>query len=104
MAWGGLRSANDCCLLEILVVLLVQLAHHILMWARFWLSQYAPRLCDYGIVRLIGQVWAIPGRVKLTEQEGGVRVYLRRDHPRARDVCQGFLPWLPPRQTLVALG
>jgi hypothetical protein len=87
-----------------LVVLLVQLAHNILIWARFWLSQYAPRLRDYGIVRLIGQVWAIPGRVKLTEQEGVVRVRLRREHPRARDVCQGFLPLLPQRQTLVALG
>ncbi len=79
-----------------LVVLLVQLAHNILLWARFWLSQYAPRLRAYGIVRLIGQVWAIPGRVKLTEQEGVVRVRLRRQHPRARDVCQGFLPLLAP--------
>jgi hypothetical protein len=84
-----------------LVVLLVELAHNILMWARFWLSQHTPRLHEYGIVRLIGQVWAIPGRVKLTEQEGVVRVCLRREHSRARDVCQGFLPLLPQRQTLV---
>jgi hypothetical protein len=87
-----------------LVVLLVQLAHNILIWARFWLSQYAPHLRDYGIVRLIGQVWAIPGRVKLTEQEGVVRVRLRREHPRARDVCQGFLPLFPRRQSTVVLG
>ena len=87
-----------------LVVLLVQLAHNILMWARSWLSKHAPRLHEYGIVRLIGQVWAIPGRVKLTEQEGVVRVRLRQEHPRARDVCQGFLPLLPQRQTLFVLA
>ncbi len=87
-----------------LVVLLVQLAHNILMWARSWLSQPVPRLHEYGIVRLIGQVWAIPGRVKLTDKEGVVRVRLRRQHPRARDVCQGFLPLLPQQQTLVVLG
>jgi hypothetical protein len=87
-----------------LVVLLVQLAHNILMWARSWLSKHAPRLHEYGIVRLIGQVWAIPGRVKLTEQEGVVRVRLRREHPRARDVCQGFLPLFPQRQSLVVLA
>jgi len=87
-----------------LVVLLVQLAHNILLWARSWLSQQVPRLQEYGIVRLVQQVWAIPGRVKLTEQEGVVRVRLRRDHPRARDVCQGFLPLLPQRQTLVMLA
>ena len=87
-----------------LVVLLVQLAHKILLWARQWLSQHAPRLQDYGIVRLIGQVWAIPGRVKLSDKDGVVRVRLRREHPRARDVCQGVRPLLPQRQTLVSLA
>jgi hypothetical protein len=87
-----------------LVVLLVEVAHNILIWARSWLGEHAPRLLDYGMVRLIGQVWAIPGRVKLSDKEGVVRVRLRRQHPRARDVCQGFLPLLPQRQTLVVLG
>jgi hypothetical protein len=87
-----------------MVVLLVELAHNILMWARSWLSKHAPRLRAYGIVRLIQQVWAIPGRVKLTEQEGVVRVRLRREHPQARDVCQGFLPLFPQRQSTIVLG
>lgn len=47
-----------------MVVLLVQLAHHLLMWARFWLGKNAPRLYDYGIVRLIQQVGAIPVHCK----------------------------------------
>ena len=76
-----------------IVILLMQLAHNVLLWARQWLSQAAPRLHDYGIVRLIQQVWAIPGRVKLTEQ-GLQRVRLRRQHPRARDVGCGFRPLL----------
>ncbi len=76
-----------------IVILLLQLAHNVLLWARQWLSQAAPRLEEYGIVRLIGQVWAIPGRVKLTGK-GLQRVRLRRAHPRARDVCRGFRPLL----------
>jgi hypothetical protein len=87
-----------------LVVLLVELAHTILIWARSWLSQHAPHLRAYGIVRLIEQVWAVPGRVKLTAQEGVVRVRLRRAHPRAREVCQGFLPLFRQRQSTVVLG
>lgn len=87
-----------------LVVLLVELAHNILLWARSWLAERVPRLQEYGIVRLIQQVWAIPGRVKLTEQEGVVRVRLRREHPRARDVCQGFLPLFPQLRRLVVLA
>jgi len=71
----------------------MQLAHNVLLWARQWLSQAAPRLHDYGIVRLIQQVWAIPGRIKLTEQ-GLQRVRLRPEHPKAREVCRGFHPLL----------
>lgn len=76
-----------------LVVLLIQLAHNVLLWARQWLVQSAPRLRQYGIVRLIQQVWAIPGRIKLTDK-GLQRVRLRGTHPRARDVCCGFRPLL----------
>jgi hypothetical protein len=72
-----------------MVVLLMQLAHNVLIWARHWLIPHAPRLRGYGIVRLIQQIWAIPGRVKLTENEVQ-RVRLRREHPRARDVCLGL--------------
>lgn len=72
-----------------IMVLLMQLAHNVLIWARGWLIKQAPRLSGYGIVRLIGQVWAIPGRVKLSGTEIR-RVRLRREHPRARDVCCGF--------------
>jgi hypothetical protein len=76
-----------------MVILLLQLAHNVLLWARQWLSQAAPRLQEYGIVRLIRQVWAIPGRVKLTEK-GLQRVRLRRQHPRTPEVCKGFRPLL----------
>jgi hypothetical protein len=76
-----------------IVILLMQLAHNVLLWARRWLSQTVPRLDDYGIVRLIGQVWAIPGRLKLTNQQVQ-RIRLRPAPPRTRDVCRGFRPLL----------
>lgn len=76
-----------------IVILLMQLAHNVLLWARRWLSKTVPRLDDYGIVRLISQVWAIPGRLKLTNQQVQ-RIRLRPAHPRARDVCRGFRPLL----------
>jgi hypothetical protein len=76
-----------------IVILLMQLAHNVLLWARRWLSKAVPRLDDYGIVRLISQVWAIPGRLKLTDQQVQ-RIRLRPAHPRARDVCRGFRPLL----------
>src|SRR5512135_3719069 len=101
-AWGWRSFANTCCLHEILVVLLVELAHNILLWARQWLAEHAPRLQQYGIVRLIQQVWAIPGRIKLTDK-GIQRVRLRGAHPRARDVCSGFRPLLATSHLEVVL-
>lgn len=82
-----------------LVVLLMQLAHNVLIWARQWLAAQAPRLAKCGIVRLVREVWAIPGRVKLSAQVVQ-RVRLCPDHPRARDACRGFRPLLAPSQTL----
>jgi hypothetical protein len=84
---------------QMLVVLLMQLAHNVLIWARRWLATQAPRLAKCGIVRLVQEVWAIPGRIKLSA-EVVQRVRLCRDHPRARDVCCGFRPFLAPSQTL----
>jgi Transposase DDE domain len=84
---------------QMLVVLLVQLAHNLLIWSRRWLTTQAPRLAKYGIIRLVQEVWAIPGRIKLSA-EAVQRVRLCRDHPRARDVCCGFRPFLAPCQTL----
>jgi hypothetical protein len=82
-----------------LVVLLIPLAHNVLFWARQWLVVRAARLRACGIVRLVREVWAIPGRVKqVGEQIRSVR--LRRAHPRARDVCCGFRPLLASSQTL----
>jgi hypothetical protein len=86
-----------------IVVLLIQLAHNVLLWAWQWLAQSATRLCQYGIVRLIQEVWAIPGRIKLTDK-GVQRVRLRRAHPRARDVCCGFRPLLVDSHLEVVLG
>jgi len=86
-----------------IVVLLIQLAHNVLLWARQWLAQNAPRLGQYGIVRLIQEVWAIPGRIKLTDK-GVQHVRLRRIHPRARDVCCGFRPLLANSHLEVVLG
>jgi hypothetical protein len=86
-----------------MVVLLMQLAHNTLIWSRAWLASGAPRLRRYGLVRLIHDVWAIPGRVKVRAEQVQ-RVRLCREHPQTRDVCVGLRPLLAPRQTLALLG
>jgi hypothetical protein len=88
---------------QMVVVLLTQLAHNVLIWARGWLAERAPRLRRCGIVRLIQEVWAVPGRVKVRAAQVQ-RVRLCRAHPQARDVCTGLRPLLSPSQSLALLG
>ncbi len=85
------------------VVLLVGLAHNVLVWSRAWLAKGAPRLDGFGIVRLVQEVWAVPGRVKLIA-DGLARVRLRPEHPRAGDVRNGLCQLLLEGQTLGFLG
>ncbi|MDQ5853635.1 MAG: transposase [Chloroflexota bacterium] len=86
-----------------MVVLLGQWAHNVLLWARRWLARRAPRLEQFGIVRLVQQVCAVPGRIKLTAY-GISRVRLRPEHPCARDVYRGLRPLCPSSHTLGFLG
>lgn len=82
-----------------LVVLLGQWAHNVLLWARRWLAKEAPRLSGFGIVRLVQEVWAVPGRVKLAGDRLR-RVRLNPAHPQARAVYRGLTPLLASGQTL----
>jgi hypothetical protein len=67
------------------VVLLIDLAHNVLTWARAWLARQRPRLGRFGIVRLVRDIWAIPGRVMI--REGTIqRISLRRQAPHAAEV------------------
>jgi hypothetical protein len=83
--------------------LLGQLAHNVLIWARGWLTAGAPRLASLGIVRLVREVWTIPGRGTLVGAQVQ-RIRLCALHPRARDVCAGLRRLIPPSQTRVCLA
>ena len=86
-----------------MIVRLGQLAHNALIWSRRWLARGSPRLAGFGIVRLVQEAWAVPGRVKLLDG-WPVRVRLKPSHPRARDVCQGLRELFPGSGMVGVLG
>ena len=50
-----------------MVLLLARLAHHLLLWGKRWLSRVPAtrrRLRDYGLVRLLRDVGAVPGVIR----------------------------------------
>lgn len=75
-----------------LVLLLARLAHHLLVWSKQWLGrlpQLRHRLRGYGVVRLLQEVWTVPG---VLHWEHGWLVSVRFDplHPLARLLQRGF--------------
>lgn len=86
----GLRSRRKRKLAaQEMVVLLAGLARNLLLWCRRWLAQGDLRLGKLGIVRLVREVWTVPGCV--TFRQGQLtRVKLVRTHPLGRQVRQGL--------------
>jgi hypothetical protein len=75
-----------------MVLLLARLAHHLLLWSKRWLSRLPAtrwRLRGYGVVRLLQEVWTVPGMIRW---RNGWMVRIRFDplHPLAKVLQQSF--------------
>ena len=75
-----------------MVLLLARLAHHLLLWGKQWLSRVPTtrrRLHGYGWVRLLRDVWAVPGVIRW-RRGWMVSVRFLPLHPLARPLQASF--------------
>jgi hypothetical protein len=75
-----------------MVLLLARLAHHLLLWGKQWLSRVPAtrrRLQGYGLVRLLRDVWAVPGVIRW-RRGWMVSVRFSPLHPLARPLQASF--------------
>src|SRR6266581_2216346 len=74
------------------VLLLARLAHHLLLWGKQWLSRVPTtrrRLQGYGLVRLLRDVWAVPGVIRW-RRGWMVSVRFAPLHPLATPLQESF--------------
>jgi hypothetical protein len=74
------------------VLLLARLAPHLLLWGKQWLSRVPAtrrRLQGYGVVRLLRDVWAVPGGIRW-RRGWRVRVRFSPLHPLATPLQESF--------------
>ncbi len=71
------------------LILLSQLAHNLLMWARNWLSAEEPQLKEYGTKRWVRDLLTIAGRVSFKAGRI-VKVRMRRGHRLAKRFFDAF--------------
>jgi Transposase DDE domain group 1 len=75
-----------------IVLLLARLAHHLLLWGKQWLSRVPAtrrRLQGYGLVRLLRDVWAVPGVIRW-RRGWMVSVRFSPLHPLATPLQESF--------------
>jgi hypothetical protein len=72
-----------------MLILLAQLVHNLVIWARDWLSEEEPRLREFGIKVWVRDLFTMPGRIKFKAGQI-VKVHLRRGHQYARRFFEAF--------------
>jgi hypothetical protein len=87
-----------------MLVLLNQLAHNVLMWARNWLTEVAPQLARFGILRLVRDLLSVSGMIELNQRNSSIRrITLNRAAPLASGFLNALRALLLPQHVSVIL-
>jgi hypothetical protein len=87
-----------------MVALLGQLAHNVVVWAKRWLSDDAPKLKRYGVQRMVRDVLAVSGFVELGKGERIKRVVLNSRKALGRACAKALRLLLEAEHVRVTLG
>src|SRR5215216_1861938 len=89
---------------QAMVVLLNQLAHNVLVWARRWLSASAPKLSRYGVLRMVRDLLSVSGMVEINGKRNSVkRIVLNRAAPLVRGLLAALRELLAPQKVVLIL-
>jgi hypothetical protein len=87
-----------------MLVLLNQLAHNVLMWARNWLTESAPKLARFGILRLVRDLLSVSGMIELNQRNSSIkRIIVNRAAPLASGFLIALRALLLPQQVVIIL-
>jgi len=86
-----------------MVVLLGQLAHNVMVWAKRWLQEIAPKIKKYGVKRMVRDVLGVSGWVEF-EGTRLKRIVLNQSAALARQCAKSFHSLLKREQVRVILG
>lgn len=73
-----------------MLVLLAQLAHNLIIWTRNHLASASASLQHLGVLRMVRDVFHIPGRILLDDHHHLKAIILNRDHPFSRPFVSAF--------------
>ncbi len=87
-----------------MVMLLGQLAHNVMVWAKEWLVADAPKLKRYGVARMVRDVLQVSGFLELETTGKIKRIVLNQAAALARHCAKSWQALLKPEHVRVILG
>ena len=87
-----------------MLVQLAALAHNVLVWGRDWLVPAAPVVRQYGIHRLVRDLFGVSGAVETDDTGRVCRILLNQASRLAQRCLTAFQLLLAPAQVIVILG
>ena len=105
-AWAVPSAAKNAVLAQQMVLLLGSLAHHVVIWARQWLTQAAAssKLRHDGILRMVRDVFHISGFLIFDALGHLVQIVLNRAAPLAPILVESLQVLLTPTHVAVNSG
>ena len=87
-----------------MVVLLSALAHNVSVWARGWLAPHHPRLAQYGIKRLVRDLWQISGYIEFSGTGEIQQIVVNQAAPLAPGLVSALRRLLAAEGVTISLG
>jgi hypothetical protein len=93
------RNKHSFCAQEMLV-LVAQWVQNLVVWVR----QICPELAKYGVLRMVRDVFHIPGRITMDQNHRLISIRLNSAHDLAKDFVTNFSKILPLSELSLYLG
>lgn len=87
-----------------MVCQLEALAHNLLVWARRWLAPLYPKIANFGILRMVRDIFHITGTISLDEHKSIRKITLNPADPFAKQIQTSLDVLLASEQVVVCLG
>lgn len=89
---------------QAMVNLLGVLAHNVLVWARSWLAPAAPRIANFGLKRLVRDVWRINGLIEQAADGSIWRIVLNQANRLAHHLITALALLVQQEHVVLVLG
>ncbi len=74
------------------------------MWARHWLTEVAPKLARFGILRLVRDLMSVSGMIEVDQRKLSIkRIVINRASPLASGFLKALRALLLPQQVVIIL-